>query len=125
MVRVQSARIGENPKSGGPDALRLSSRHGAGPPERDPVGADPHERYPAWAKTPHLALEPPASSAQLIGCQFPGRRGCASDEIRDAHTHIGKEMLLPWSEHSGSESREVEHAPEPVSRTSEVKAGGA
>src|SRR5581483_1244517 len=95
MIRVESARLRQQPQARIADALLLRPDRRARSREADAIRADANDRHPARSIAAHLALEPLVSVDELVARQLRGSRRRARDEIGDAAAVVEQQPVLP------------------------------
>jgi hypothetical protein len=124
VVGVESAGIGQDPKRGGLQPLRLKPEACTRPVEGEAVRADADHRYASGPKARHLPRKRLAPGPELVSGELGGRDGRAGDQVGDSDTLAQQEPLLPGLEQPAGEAGGVERRPEAVARSGEVVAGG-
>src|SRR4029453_16308406 len=94
VVRIQAARIGQDPDRRPLEALRLASDRGVLQGEGVAVGTPPEEREHLRAIAPDLGGEALAAGDELLRRELVGGRRAAVDEVRDPVTCTQELVLL-------------------------------
>lgn len=123
MIRVETARVGEDPHDRTSESLRLSSEAGLRLIERHSERADSDDRDGARLIATHTALKASASSTQLRRIELIRRDRATRDEIRDSTAACEQRATFPGREQARGEPGRVQRRPESIARPREVAAG--
>src|SRR6266513_2326022 len=122
MIRIEAARLRQEPQSRRAEALLLRPDQRRGPPERRTIGPNSHHGDPLRPVALHLPREPPRPGAELLPLELGrGRRG-PRHEIRDPVARVQQLALVPRREQARGEPRAMQHGPEAIAGPSEVMA---
>src|SRR6266550_2061096 len=125
MIRIEPARLRQQPQPCCPDSLGLRADHRLRPAEGRAIGTDAYHRHPLGLIPFHLPLEPPSTCDELLLAQLSGSCRRARHEIRDPIAPLEQLPLLPRLEHARREPRGVQHGPKPIAGPSKVMASRA
>src|SRR5262245_17154676 len=125
VVRVEAARVRQDPDERARERLGLSAECGLRAIERRAERRDAHDSDRARPEPAHLAFEPPAACSKLLSLERRRRCRGARDEVGDPDAKRDERRVLPRREAPRREPGCVKRRPEPVSRPREVMAGCA
>ncbi len=122
MIRIEPARLRQEPQSCRAEALLLRPDQRLGPPERRTIGPNADHRDPLRPVALHLPLQPPRPGEELLPLELGrGRRG-PRHEIRDPVARVQQLPLLPRREQARGEPRAMQHGPEAIAGPREMMA---
>lgn len=121
-VRIQPARIRQNPKMRAAYFLYLKPQPGLWHVESRPVGGyTEHRKHPGLAGK-HFFPKPPSSFKQIVPGQL-SRRGAGSlKDVGNAITIIEQLRFFPWMQQARRETSAMKGRPEAVTGAGEVMA---
>lgn len=120
MVRVESAGVGEDPKSGLADSLELRPDCRPGPSECAPIGTDPQNGHPGGSVKAQLTLETVTAVHELTVGEL-GRVGRRSrNDICEATPHLEQLRVLRREVDARGKPGRVQSRPKTVSGSGEM-----
>jgi hypothetical protein len=123
MIRIQAARVRQDPQRGIRYRLVLTAKRRAQAIERDAVRPKADDCDDARSISTDLTLEASSARAKLPVIELGSRRGGSGHQVRRAAFGLEQLGLLPGVQPPGREARVVEGWPETVAWSREMVAG--
>src|SRR5215475_559997 len=124
VMRVETARIGQDPQPGLPHGLVLRAHRRVAAAERRAVRGDPNDREPAGLEPGDLRAQDAGARQELLGTKLVRSGSGTGDDVGDAEPEAKQLLLLIRPEQALGEAGAVQGRPEAVPRPGEVVAGG-
>jgi hypothetical protein len=124
VVGVEAAGVGEDPGVAAAEEGLLEADAGVFDAGNDAVGSDADEGDDGRAPAFDFRLEPLASGAKFVVCEFIGAGGSAFDDIGDAEFEVEEEGFFKRGEETRGEAAGLKGRPEAVAGAAEVVADG-
>jgi hypothetical protein len=122
-VRVEPARVGQQPHPRRAEGGLLRPDRGARRVERHAVRGDPDDREPPRTQPLHQRPQAVAAGAQLRVAQLVGPCRRSVHHVRDAQPEGGQLTLLRGQQAARGEPAQVQRGPEPVAGPAEMVPG--
>src|ERR1039458_2906192 len=96
VVRLKTAWVGQEPKTGTGEELGLAADYGSGSKKGCPVCLQPKDDDAPGTQLPHLGLKLHCPFAEFGDTEFAGRGCHPPHQVRDAYAEPEQGVLLRW-----------------------------